>query len=432
MERKLFSKFKTIFLNLIFSALVGMLLLDIVYLMPTQKTEINASNAIFLFNEEGSHQVNNKKYQVQSVTDDYSDSIILSNCFIRLKDQPFYSAALNGSYLSTVEKDGLYYPLQAYINYFSLDEPFWTVLDYSRYWNGYQVLLIPLLQFFTYPQLRTLNMLLLIVLTTAACICVWRKYSFKHFFAFLCTILSLYPFYLYKTFQTSRIYNLTMLAVIAFCFLKKEKRYLLFLYTGIIIAYLDLFSYPCLAPGILAVLVVTDMKGEKNNLKVIKSLAGYLMLFCIGYLGMWFMKWLLTVLIMGPDVLKAVLNQIMVHTGGEVTFAMGFGNLGFLIKTAFSDYILILFCLTFFWLLVLTIKNGYNKRTMQDAVLYGLMALMPVVLCIIIKGHAFWHPFFDYRNFAIAVFAVFSWIADIPDFKKEYVMPNSTENKEES
>ena len=413
--------------NLLISALVGMLLLDIVYLMPTTKMEINASDAIFLFNSEGSHCGNDSHYVVQSITDNYSDSIILSNCFLRVLDAPFYKEALRDAYISAENETGAFFPVEAYINYFSYAERFWGVYTYSRYWNGYQVILIPLLQFFSYSKLRTLNLILLVLLTAAASICVYRKYSWRNFLAFLCMVFSLYPFYIYKTFQTSRIFNLTMLAVIAFCILKKEKRELLFLYVGIVIAYLDLFSYPCLAPGILAVLTAIDMKEEKDNIKVIKTITAYMMLFVAGYIGMWLMKWLLSAVVLGPEIFTTVFEQVALHTGGDVTFMMGFKNIFYLLSLIFMDYVVLLLVGAAVIAVVFGFTRGFNQRIWQDALLFGIMALMPVALCLLIKGHACRHPFFDFRDFGITVFALFSWLLNIPAWDKKIVNKNSLE-----
>ncbi|MBQ9605336.1 MAG: hypothetical protein IJR45_07980, partial [Firmicutes bacterium] len=137
----------------IISSIIGMILLDLVYLIPTDRTEYNASKAMSLFVNENYLTANSLRYSVQSVTDPYSDSLMLSNCFIRREGEPFYVSALKSTYIEVAGATDLGYPFLGFIRYFAGNSD-WTLLDYSRYWNGYQVPLILLLQVFSYPQLR--------------------------------------------------------------------------------------------------------------------------------------------------------------------------------------------------------------------------------------------------------------------------------------
>ena len=422
--KNIIQKFIRAILCVLLSAIIGMLLLDAVYLIPIDKTTVNASTAVFQFVKEKPLNPNSDRYFVQSITDPYSDALMLSNCFVRRADTPFYVAALQGSYLEIGGAKDLNLPYSGFINFFTYGNDNWTVLDYSRYWNGYQVLLIPLLQFFTYPQLRNLSTAVFVILTLAACFCVCKKYSWKYLLSFICAILAVFPFYFHRTFQTVRIFDITMLAVILFCNLKKEKREWLFLFMGIAIAYFDLFSYPFFAPGMLVVLTVIDRKDEKNNKTVLKEIIYYLMFFCIGHLGMWGMKWILTGIIVGPEIFGVVLNRANIHMGSTITLEMGLKNVPYLMSLAWTDYIRILFACTAIAVLVFGLKCGFNGRMWQDAVLYALMALIPFVWCAAIMGHAYWHPFFNFRDFAVSVFAVFSWLVGIPK-------PKATVNKVE-
>ena len=400
------------------SAVIGMLLLDLVYLIPTEKTELNASTAVPVFVSERPLYVNSINYPVQSVTDPYSDSVILSECFIRRSGEPFYVSALRGTYLEEGGATDLSLPYLGFINYFTYGNDNWTVIDYSRYWNGYQVPLIPLLQFFTYPQLRIGSTLLFLILTFGAMVSVYKKYSWKYLLTFVCSILAIFPFYFYKTFQTVRVYNITMFATILFCLLKKEKREMLFLFLGITIAYFDLFSYPFYAPGMLTVLTIIDMKDEKNNIEVIKKVLTYLMFFCIGHLGMWAMKWVLTYLIADHDIFKVAWKRYKIHMGGTITYKMGLENIILLVSTVWEDYTLIMFSLVAVGALMVGLKLGFDKRMWKDALLFALAALIPFVWCTVVIGHSYWHPFFNFRDFGISVFAVFSWLVGIPKAKE--------------
>ncbi len=389
----------------VISALVGVLLLCAVYLLPTENIKKNSAGAVYVFAYEGSVYESAPSYPLVSLLDNYTDCIILMESFVRNEGEPFYKAALAGTMLKST--DPAVTPVGACYYYF-FGESGYENENYERYWHGYQIFTIVLLQFFTYLHIRYINLAVQTVLLAAACLAVRKKKG--PWAAFLGAAAALYLPALYQCLQYSSMVYITLVSVIAFCFAKEEDFWKVYLFAGIATAYFDLLTYPVLAPGVLAVLTVCELYRKDKKADVIKKCFFCLLAWAVGYVGMWAMKWLITAVVLDPGAIKDAAVNVDTRVNGGFGFADVIESLGLMFSSVQTDYMNVI-CILFVCAALAGVpRDRTDKKAAASLGLFLLAGLLPFCWFFFTKNHTGVHEYLAFRNLGATYFALFAWI----------------------
>lgn len=291
-------------------AILCALLMLIVYALPTNRTRSFESSSIYFYGS-GHNRINNWIGEARySEIDNFTDSIMLNTAICRSHETLIQNAFLNPRFIDDESEESA--NLVQALNGIPL-----STRDYSRYWHGYLVFLIPCLQFLTIGQIRNLLMAIQLLLT------VWLLYEVAHYnpqwiLPYAGAIIFINPITAALNFQIADIFIIsTASSALLFRYRKslKNKHYpFFFLLSGVSVAFFDFLTYPLVAWGLLmgSVLLSENHPLSKSFSCIIKNTCYWL----YGYVGMFFMKWIIAYLLTGEDVLSNALSQISYRIGG--------------------------------------------------------------------------------------------------------------------
>lgn len=228
-------------------AISGVALLAITYLIPQGRMKDNVwESSIALHNEGlGAHIWQNIE---ETALDVYTDGLLINISYTETDD------GIRDILLDThVEVDGKN-PMESFYEVQALSNDNYIVKNYGRYWHGYQVILRPLLCFFTYSDIRQLNMILQLALVFAFVYVLVKSKDRIFIIPFWGMYVFLCPVSLFSSLQYSPCFYIMMLALlILYVFgekLNDTRRNYLFLLAGILTAYFDLLTYPFITLGV--------------------------------------------------------------------------------------------------------------------------------------------------------------------------------------
>ena len=301
------------------------------------------------------------------------------------------------------------------------------VVSYARYWNGYLLLLKPLMLFFNLSQIRTMDMAVQFLLLFALLILSFRRGGLRLAVPLALAFLSLNPVSTALSLQYSSIYLLTLVFLIAMLALKsweKQWGYGLFLFLGIGTAFFDFLTYPAAAVGLcLGVQVVMGKQDARTTLaRAVGSGAAW----AFGYGGMWAGKWLAASLITGENVLSEAVSQAQYRSGGQIAGSEGSGSASFfavagknlsVYGSAAGILVLLLIIAVLLWLLIG--RHGRLRPQAGQTVGLCLVFLVPFVWYFLVRNHSMVHYWMTHRNLSAAVFALAAFVSFSLQFSKE-------------
>ncbi len=138
-------------------AVIGVAALTVAYLIPRDDMRENVRKSSEILHNEGLGACIWEEIG-ETALDVYTDGLILNVSYTETKDG--VRDILSGTY---VEVDGKN-PMESLYETAVLSNEGYTVKNYGRYWHGYQIILRPLLCFFTYSDIRQINMILQLML----------------------------------------------------------------------------------------------------------------------------------------------------------------------------------------------------------------------------------------------------------------------------
>lgn len=394
------------------AALIGYLLLVLVYLIPRDKLIMGLANSVSALQQDHSFDEVITGYQ-SSRLDVFTDGAMLNAALHDSPDSPFRRAVACSQY---VYKDKS--PAQGFIAYFEPNEPDGETA-YTRYWHGFLILLKPLLVFFNYSDIRVINELCqtgLLFLTVYALI---RRKLTAYIPAFLLTWIFLMPFSLPLSLQYSAVFYIGVGSLAGLLLLHdslKDKNLIpeWFVLTGLLTSYFDLLTYPVFTLGLpltgLLLIQNEDRKRDGSRWKEWPGFIGAAFCWGVGYAGMWACKILLSIPFYGMESLRATLSEVEKRSfvgaaAEDYTYYEALcGNLG-MYRNSLYKYLLILY--TLFALLFLAVKvfRKQEKLCFQLLLPILLVAVLPFIWYFVLTEHSAIHSFFTYKSLTVAVFA---------------------------
>lgn len=396
-----------VILNLIAAIVVGTALLAGAYAIPVQRIEKNVAASAYTLKEEG---ICKSIFSfATSKLDTWTDSLMLLEAANEPGSSPLNDAMSN----TRGEIDDLeppYVLMEHYINGVPLN----NTTSYTRYWHGYMVFIKPILAITDYSGFRIINGIVQSILFLTACFLLYKRGRKDAVIPFALTYLMLFPIALAKTIAYSGNYYVIMLGLIALLMIKDEKlrkrSSLVFLWTGILTAYIDLLTYPIATFGIPMLMYLLLSDKDSTAAKLANTVrCGFF--WCIGYGAMWVSKWFVGSMITGRNMLADALKTVALRTSSSGEDGTKYNMYAAIIKnygTFYKTPVVILAAALAIYLLIRFNRNRKLSFEKSLRILFPflLTGLAPVAWYAVSVNHCSIHFWFANKSCVVTFMAV--------------------------
>lgn len=293
--------------------------------------------------------------------------------------------------------------------------------QYIRYWHGSMSIIRPLLVFLNLKQIYILNFIIITVLTIILLIMLIKTKINELVVAFIISLIMCFVITVPFCLEYTWTYMIMLIASILAIILEKrgKKLNILFFVTGIITCYLDFLSTELLTfmVPILLILVIRYKQNRLTNFKEgFKFLVISTILWGIGYIGMWFAKWILASIILKINAFDYVIDNAIERINGGNTAIIRTDNIYI---RAIVDNLLTLFPINIqkrverlyfipviIIIFVLVFIKKKNWRELWFPALLLIIAITPYIRYLILADHSYRHYFFTFRLQMISIIAL--------------------------
>ena len=394
---------------LVLGIIIAFLAMAASYMLPTDKIKENVKESISTFYKEKTYSNLISKFDGTKL-DNYTDAIMLSAALYGGPESPIEKAMKVYMYVhldkSTVDQLVAYFVKK-------VEDP--ETFSYARYWHGYLIVLKPILMVFDYMDIRMFNEIFqLVLLALIVFLSVKRKID-KYILPFIIAISTIGLSVVSMSLQYSSVTYITLISIIVLLIFyeKLKSRYIyFFLIIGMLTSFFDLLTFPLLTLGMPLMFAIILNKNDWK--KDIKDILLFSLMWGIGYVGMWFGKWIIGSIFLQENLFNDAFNKIGVRMS-NVNGIKRFSNFD-VIKVNLENIIIpsniIMMIGYFIFLVCFAIKQKFwkNKIDIVKIIPFILVASIPFVWAIVISNHTYVHEFYAYRIFAIAVFAILSGV----------------------
>lgn len=416
MKADLKSQILKMLLYIVGAAVLGTLLLTLVFCIPTDKMEQNVAVSIeHMITEENETESNFLAEYIRTKRETYTDAIMVQNAIDWVDGKNIYEHAM-WAYHHDLESE-FWTPedsLKALCNQDDTSQMY--VHEYSRYWHGYLIYLKPLLLLFSWTEIVYAGLVFQIAMLVAVLVIAIRKKYVSVCVSMLIGVFFLKPELLVSSLTMAVCFIIT-LATILIMLLKHDKleqqgKYPdLFLLVGIIVAYFDFLTYPVVSLG-FPLCVYFLIKKEESIMTNIKKVIAYSIHWGIGYVGMWAMKWIIADITLHTGTIKDALWSIIGRTeaiGGRPRMNGGF----YVISLNLQEYDWVGYSIVAVIVAVLSLlaviaawRKVSVKPLLPMIVALTIIFCIPFVWIIVVQHHSALHARFTFRIIGIAAMAV--------------------------
>ncbi|MCM1184221.1 MAG: hypothetical protein NC337_12690 [Roseburia sp.] len=398
----------------IMGGLLGWVLLVVAYLLPIDPIERHVKEALETLSEMGPAP---RLIQDNPTTrlDMYTDSIMLNEAVYKGTESIWERAVAGYEYIYEGET-----PFQSLLAYLS-GEAGAEGMEYARYWHGYLIFLKPLLIFFSYGDIKGINLLIQIFLLGTVIMEMAKRGMRMYIYAFLLGVYSLMPLAITMCIDYSVIFNIMLVScVILLKYYEKlvDKKYvnLFYVVVGMSVCYFDFLTYPLVVLGfVLLMHIILECDNKKmTGLKIVRNIAERTLFWGGGYVGIWGIKWVLASIFMRKNIIKEAILQVLYRSSTEVSDSgiteetSRIQALGINLKTIIVSPLVIALAVFLCLILVKCLKK--KRLSFDSARTWGMVivAIMPFVWVMFKANHAYVHYWMVYREFSTTVFAMAS------------------------
>ena len=403
---------KKLILNILIvpvSVIIGTLLMILLYSLPTTQMKESVSKSSSMY-EGGAYSFNNwangKNYAAIS---NFTDTIMLNTAIFR----PTNSVVEN----AMITAHAIYSEAENVTDAARIanGEEGYSAIEYSRYWHGYLLYMIPVLQLMDVGELKVIGMFLQLFLMLTLVYLLGKRSSLL---MLLYGIVALFinPVTTVLTFQEADIYCLMMISMIIILryneILKNGWYFSFFMINGVCVAFFDFLTYPLVALGVPLILsLLLDEFG--GIIEGIKEITKYSMGWIIGYVGMWGGKWIVGSILTGRDMFSDAFSSIGIRTHGQGEYkgVLSYGNTMQTIWNSINDIpMLILLILTIAIIAIYLTRNkckvSLGLVEVSRSVCFMIVGLFPFAWYFVAMNHSVIHPWMSYRELAITIWAI--------------------------
>lgn len=300
---------------------------------------------------------------------------------------------------------------------------------YPRMWNGYMVIFRPLLIFFSYAQIRFLLYVVIVLLSWNVCTLLHKRlgegYSFSYIASLIVANIILVPF--------NMIISIFMIIMSLFSIwvLKNyksdtsdDKLEIVFFISGMTDIFFDMLTAPLivLCLPILMILFIDARESRENSVNkgILKVFRCSVMWFT-GYIVFWMMKWILSTVITGQNIVADAFNTLLFRVGGETGQNTGpvysiVKNLGALLPTHGENLPALIFIYVIFaaFVIMCFIKHKVGRPVLTRYIPCYIVMIFPILWYIVVSNHSIIHAtMYSYRLIMIPVFGCLSVLSEL-------------------
>ena len=401
-----------IVLILITGSAIGLALLFLVYMLPTEPMIRNTRASLDIFKIEGAYSQTVHGYK-STTLDNYTDAWMLRNAcydggesvFQKCLHVYFYGY-IDGETTDSCER---------LIAWLEGKEGF-VRADYARYWHGYLTILKPLLCFFDYGDIREILKFAGLAMLVCICVLMERAHMARMIPAFIAAMACIEFHAVGMSMQYTWVFFIAMLFSIII--LKKRERLVFssipFLIIGMLTSYFDFLTYPLFTLGIPLLfwtLCIRESEGQIPPVMAFKNSVYW----AIGYFGMWVQKWILCTIFTEENVIANAIHSILIRSGTNVAgeqISYWDTVRSNIIVLAKYPYVLV-FTTAVILLLFLCKKTNWHMFSKNALITYIFIAVLPFFWYAVSMNHAYIHSFMTYKSLSITVFAALCALDEI-------------------
>lgn len=399
-------------------AVIGLLALILAYTIPVSPMREHISQSLPMLQREFTSSELIIGYPA-SLTGLFTDCLMLENAVYQSDERSVLEQILYMYRGESSTGDG-WAPGESLVDYMEgILQP--REVEYARYWHGYLVVLKPLIFLTNFNTIRIMASSIQLVLVAMIVMACGRRDEYFLGKAFLVSMPFLYYFGLYASLSLSIcFYLMTGLVLVQLKWdaeLRERGFYgIFFLAAGMLTSYFDFLTYPLITLGFP--LCVCLYLNKSNARRSLKPLVGYSAEWCGGYGGLWALKWILTDILTGSNVIKIGIDTIFERTGtaADRTRIAGFFTV---IKRNAAPYFnwgfILLITGILIWL-VSTIckkKKRLSRKILWEGMGLFVIALYPFIWFFFMQNHSEEHWMYTCKILAVTVFAGICWVGKI-------------------
>lgn len=401
---------------LLAGGIAGLLLLSLVYRIPTEPMINNARASVDIFKEEGASAQVIHGYEATTL-DNYTDAWMLRNAFYN-GEESAWQKSLHIYYYGYPEgeTDDVCESMIAWLE----GKEGYARFSYARYWHGYLVILKPLLFFLDYGDIRGVLKGFELAILLYLCVLLERRHMARFVPAFAAAMLCVEFHVIGMSMQFSWVFIIAGVSSIVILQRYRSKETepetcLLFLVIGMCTSYFDFLTYPVFTLGIplLFLTICTREIGERFHL--LRMVCVDSVCWAVGYAGMWAQKWIWYTIFTGENLIADGVQSVMLRSGrnvmGEQT---GYLETVFENLAVISKYPYAMACFAAVILLIgMSRKEKYISFSWEALMTYLYIAALPFGWYLISVNHSYIHSFMTYRGLGVTVMAVLCAVTEI-------------------
>lgn len=420
-SRALKKSFPSAIIMLLVSYVIGLCALTASYMIPSDTMNNSMLNASEVMQIEGTYPTLSEL--TASRLDNFTDAKMLLTAAYD-GDEGLLEKVLMG-YSRRIEGTT---PAETLVELFGENESTGNeiVTSYSRYWQGYLIVLKPLLVFLGYSQIRILNIILQLCLVALT---MWKLHKAK-LKALIPPLLTAYiaisPLAVGMSLQYSSVFYIGFAGALSVLWLAKRRDYatmlLLFFGIGIATSYFDFLTYPLFTLGIPLIICVAWWLTYSEEFKL-KHVLGLCITWGLGYALMWAGKWVIAALLLAdPSIITDAIDQVLYRSSasnslseasatespeGYSILATIYRNIKeFISPVSFACIVLVLVPVPIRLLRNRELRHSFNRKL----TILLLIAVLPIAWYIAIGNHSYVHYFFTFRILSVSLLAVLAML----------------------
>lgn len=418
-KHQVFHQITQISITLLLSAIIGLTLLIIVYLLPVERIKVNLNDCTQIYLSESDQYELVPDYR-SAILDNTTDTTMLAEAAFKT------GSPLSDSLLCPrISIEGLD-PIYSLLGYLNGDSENVNITTYSRYWHGYLIFLKPFLSLFDFADLRMFNLLLSLLGAFILLLSMWNNPLLKQYTP---AMIAVFLFWnlgcLGLCLQYLSCYNIavwfTILIIHTFPQVNSKSNhvFLLFCIIGVFTSYFDFLTYPIVTLGIpLSVYALLYFSpAHFNSATTCKNILHHILLcacWAVGYIGMWFEKWVIGSLLSNENVIKDGLQNVITRTGSVATvdspLPSRFEAVLYIVRVSTFKwtYLILFITLLCFILVIKKRKQRSSTIATHNITLFMILLIIgffPLFWYFIAANHSYIHIRLVCRALGVTIFA---------------------------
>lgn len=379
-------------------------------LIPSYLLKNNIQKSINEINDNGSKKVVNV-FNKEIIFDTYADAMMINTAYSIDSENPFYSMLFaKSNYISGVtekiiedkafEKDKMpYFPMVEDLILLINGEKL-VAIEYARYWHGYLILLRPLLTIFNYLEIKIISYIIHFILSIILVYKIKEKIGKKYVIPIIFGIIAVEGYLVYSCFEETIGFSIILIESIILLSDKFINKREYFFIIGMLTAFFDLLTIPV---AIIIVPLILYIITSKDNFRVImKESIKRVILAGIGYVSMWFTKWLLVDLIYDRELIKNAVDQVLYRTDIlNIKFNYALESNFYFLGSPIVIYMVIIYVINIVLTIIEKVKFKKISEVIKENLFLGIIGLLPIIWYLITREHSTSHAYFTYRNLIV-------------------------------